>query len=109
MEDDMTPNRRAILRGGLGVGAGLVATPGCAEPSALTIDAASTDFGRLMTRKPRAIDRPAAAEDIAGLLREATRNGVKVAARGQGHSIYGRPLVEDGLVLDMSKLSAIGE
>jgi len=106
--NSMPPSRRAVLCAGLGVGAGLVAAPGAATPT-LTIDAASTDFGRLVTRKPRAVDRPAAAADIAGLLREATANGVKVAARGQGHSIYGRPLVEDGLVVDMSALRTIGE
>ncbi len=105
----MTPNRRAVLCAGLGVGAGFIATPGAAAPAALTIDAASTEFGRLVTRKPRAVDRPAAAADIAGLLREASANGVKVAARGQGHSIYGRSLVEDGLVIDMNALSAIGD
>ena len=105
----MTPNRRAVLRAGLGAGAGLVATPADATPPTLTVDAASTDFGRLVTLKPRAVDRPAASADIAGLLREAGKAGVKVAARGQGHSIYGRPLVEDGLVLDMSALSAIGD
>ena len=86
-----------------------VARPGAATPAVLTIDAASTDFGRLVTRKPRAVDRPAAAADIAGLLREASANGVKVAARGQGHSTYGRPLVEDGLIVDMSALRTIGE
>ena len=104
----MPPSRRAVLCAGLGVGAGLVAAPGAATP-ALTIDAASTDFGRLVTRKPRAVDRPAAAADIAGLLREASANGVKVAARGQGHSTYGRSLVEDGRVVDMSALGTIGE
>jgi cytokinin dehydrogenase len=112
MERDMTnhttPGRRAVLCAGFGVGASLVATPGVATPT-LSLDAASTDFGRLVTRKPRAVDRPAMAADIAALLREASANGVKVAARGQGHSIYGRPLVEDGLVVDMSALRAIGE
>lgn len=104
----MHPSRRAVLCGGLGAGAGLIAAPAGATPPVLTIDAASADFGRLVTLKPRAVDRPATAGDIAGLLREATANGVKVAARGQGHSIYGRPLVEDGLVVDMSALNAIG-
>lgn len=105
----MTPKRRDVLCAGLGIGAGLVATPVGATPPALTIDAASTDFGRLVIRKPRAVDRPAMPADIARLLREATASRVKVAARGQGHSIYGRPLVEDGLVVDTGALNAIGE
>jgi cytokinin dehydrogenase len=104
---ETSPSRRAVLCAGLGVGAGLTTTPAGAVPPALTIDAASIDFGRLVTLKPRAVDRPAAA-DVAGLLREATANRVKVAPRGQGHSIYGRPLVEDGLVLDMGAFNTIG-
>ena len=105
----MTPNRRDVLCAGLAVGTGLLAAPAGSTPASLTIDEASTDFGRLVTRKPRAVDRPASDADVARLLREAAANGVKVAPRGQGHSIYGRPLVEDGMVVDMGALSAVGE
>jgi cytokinin dehydrogenase len=109
MEDDMTPNRRDVLCAGLAVGSGLLAVPAGSTPASLPIDEASTDFGRLVTRKPRAVDRPASDADIARLLREAAANGLKVAPRGQGHSIYGRPLVGDGLVVDMGALSTVGE
>ena len=54
-----------------------------------------------------AYSEPASSADIASLMRWAKGQGVKVAARGQGHSIYGRAQVSDGIVVDMSAMSAI--
>ena len=68
---------------------------------------AAGDFGRLIHRQPRAVARPASSADIASLLRRAGSRGLKVAARGQGHSIYGRSLSEDGVVIDMSGIDTI--
>src|SRR5215216_4506259 len=42
-------------------------------------------------------------------MRWAANQKSKVAARGQGHSTYGRALVEDGVVIDMSSLKTIHE
>jgi len=127
MERDMIPNRRALLCAGLGVGAGLVSTGGAAVPvtHAEACDrppvggdwscdhrvrsAAATDFGQIVNHTPGAVHRPSSRVDIAGLLRWASQRGLRVSARGQGHSIYGRALAEDGVVIDMSALSAIGE
>ncbi|WP_312015175.1 FAD-binding protein [Bradyrhizobium lablabi] len=69
--------------------------------------AAAVDFGGLIHKQPRAVARPASAADIAVLVRWAKLQGLKVAARGQGHSIFGRALSDDGVVIDMSKISAI--
>lgn len=122
----MTPNRRALLRAGLGVGAGLTST-GSVIPAAQaetcdrpTVDgdwscdpavrrAAATDFGRIVSRTPRAVYRPSSRAEIAGLLRWASEHGLRVVARGQGHSIYGRALAEDGIIVDMNAMSAVGE
>lgn len=70
---------------------------------------ASADYGRLIHRKPRAVEQPVSAAEIASLLRHARGQRLKVAARGQGHSIYGRSLSEDGVVIDMTRLGAIGD
>ena len=64
--------------------------------------AAADDFGRLIHRQPRAVLKASSSADVAALMRWASREGVKVAARGLGHSIYGRALVDDGIVIDMS-------
>lgn len=119
-------NRRALLCAGLGVGAGLTSTNGGATPKAQAEScdrpaadrawrcdpdvrsAAATDFGRIVFRTPRAVHRPVSPADIADVLRWATGQGVTVSARGQGHSIYGRALAEDGVVIDMSAMGAIG-
>ena len=69
--------------------------------------AAAHDFGRLIHGQPRGVLKPASSADIASLMRWAKGQGVKVAARGQGHSTYGRALVEDGIVVDMSAMNSI--
>ncbi|VIO79413.1 FAD-binding protein [Bradyrhizobium ivorense] len=69
--------------------------------------AASRDFGNIVQRPPRAVVKPASATDISSALRAAGRSGQKVAARGQGHSTYGRAMAEGGVVIDMSGLNAI--
>jgi cytokinin dehydrogenase len=120
----MAPGRRTFLSASVGATAALASrTNGLTTPvraasydgPALSGDvscepgvraAASHDIGRLVHKQPRAV-RPASSADIAGLLRWAGSKGVKVAARGQGHSTYGRSLVEDGVVVDMSAISAI--
>ncbi len=69
--------------------------------------AAADDFGRLIHKQPRAVLKAASGADIAALIRWAGSEGVKVAARGLGHSIYGRALADDGVVIDMSGLNTI--
>jgi len=68
---------------------------------------AAGDFGHMISKRPRAVFRPASGADIARLMRWAKDDGLKVAARGQGHSIYGRALAEDGVVIDMGAISKV--
>jgi len=117
----MTSDRRTFLGASLGIATAVASrangltTPARAESTdrpSLSCDlgiraAAADDFGRLIHRQPRAVARPASSADIASLMRWAGSQGLKIAARGQGHSIYGRSLSEDGIVIDMSKLDAI--
>jgi len=111
----MTTDRRTFLGAGLGATAtiascanGLMATAQ-ADPihtpdagSDINCDpvvraAAAHDFGGMIHKQPRAVCKPASGADIARLMRWARDDGLKVAARGQGHSIYGRALAEDGV------------
>ena len=117
----MTADRRTFLGAGLGVAAAVAsrnhsptipARADATEMPPLNTDRslrteASADFGRLLHSEPRAVAQPASGADIASLMRWAGSQGLKIAARGQGHSIYGRALSEDGIVIDMSKLDAI--
>lgn len=117
----MTSDRRTFLGASLGIATAVASrsngltTPVRAESAdrpSLSWDLgiraeAADDFGRLIHRKPRAVATPASSADIANLIRWAGGRGLKVAARGQGHSIYGRSLGEDGIVIDMSGIGTI--
>jgi cytokinin dehydrogenase len=123
----MPSDRRMFLGAGLGVTAalashasGLAASaqagslespslPGNVSLEAEVRAAAARDFGGLIHWQPRGVLKPASNSDIASVLRWARGQGVKVAARGQGHSIYGRALVEDGIVVDMRAMNSIGD
>ena len=69
--------------------------------------AASQDFGHIVSRRPSAVPRPASAEDVALAIRYAGERGLRVAARGQGHTTGGQSLREGGLVLDLAALDRI--
>jgi FAD/FMN-containing dehydrogenase len=121
----MAPDRRTLLCAGLGATAALASrNNGAAAPENsrdrpsvsgefnCELDvraAAANDFGNIIHRQPQAVLRPASSADIASLMRWANDRRLKVAARGQGHSTYGRPLAEDGVVIDMGTIHMIGE
>jgi len=130
----MSPDRRTLLSAGLvsarlvsarlGVTAALASRTGKATTPAQTEScdwssagnelscdaddraAVAHDFGNIVHRQPRAVLKPASAADIGRLIRRTSTLGLKVAARGQGHSTFGRPLTE-GVVIEMGALSAI--
>ncbi|XP_022731004.1 cytokinin dehydrogenase 7 isoform X2 [Durio zibethinus] len=63
---------------------------------------ASKDFGGLYSVKPLALIKPSGAEDIARVVKAASRTShLTVAARGNGHSINGQAMAGGGLVIDM--------
>ena len=116
----MTSNRRTFLGASLGAatavashGTGLTATAcGSPEGAGLSCDQAARnevarDFGRLLHKTPRAVARPASSADVAGVIQWVASRGLKIAARGQGHSTYGRSLNEDGVVIDMRGFRAV--
>ncbi|KAI9106722.1 hypothetical protein K1719_022250 [Acacia pycnantha] len=66
---------------------------------------ASKDFGGLQSVKPLALIRPAATDDIARVLKAAARSSnLTIAARGNGHSINGQAMADQGIVLDMRSM-----
>jgi FAD/FMN-containing dehydrogenase len=121
----MIPNRRTLLCAGLGVttsftsGTNGVTTPAQAEscvPLSVSGEfscdpdvraAAADDFGHIVHRQPQAVLKPGSSAEISRLMLWAGSEGLKVVARGQGHSTYGRPLIDDGIVIDMSTISSI--
>lgn len=66
----------------------------------------SRDLGRIIEQLPCAVLRPGSVADIAAMIRYCRRHGIKVATRGQGHTMYGQSLV-GGLVIENRSLATI--
>jgi cytokinin dehydrogenase len=66
----------------------------------------ATDFGRVVSRTPVAVVRPACTEDVAHVLKFASSRFLAVSTRGAGHSQAGQSLSEH-IVLDMTAMSQI--
>jgi FAD/FMN-containing dehydrogenase len=120
-------NRRTLLRAGVGLTAALASRENKATTSATDCScdvplgesglycekdaciAAAYDFGNIISAMPRAVLTPASSADIAAIVRSAPARKLQVAARGQGHSTYGRCMVADGVIIDMRRLNTIDE
>jgi FAD/FMN-containing dehydrogenase len=113
----MTADRRTVLMAGLAASAlatgaqarnhDLPGLDGELRFDGATRGDAAEDFGHLVHRAPRAVLLPASAKDVAAMIRWAGRNGLRFAARGRGHSVFGRAMARDGIVCDMSRLKAV--
>ena len=69
--------------------------------------AAADDFGHLVRRMPEGVLRPASDQDVAATIRWARERRRKVAARGLGHSVFGRAQARGGIVIDMRHLRTV--
>ncbi|MCA9437227.1 MAG: FAD-binding protein [Candidatus Omnitrophica bacterium] len=72
----------------------------------------STDFGRLMEKRPKVLVKPESSEEVASILKYAYEHDLPVSTRGEAHSQTGQSLVEDGIVLSsrgMNKILNIDE
>lgn len=67
----------------------------------------ATDFGAIFHRVPAAVLQPRSPEDLAKIVRFCKEGRLPIAMRGQGHSQYGRVLVEGGIVVDSSTLNTV--
>jgi FAD/FMN-containing dehydrogenase len=94
----MTPDL-AELRDSL---AGDVLTPADRE-----YERARLCFNLLIDRRPAAIARCVDAEDVTSALDFAQSNGLEVAVRGGGHNPAGHCAVDDGLVIDLSRMRKV--
>jgi FAD/FMN-containing dehydrogenase len=72
-----------------------------------SLEAVSSDFGRMKQKTPWAILRPAGAEDIAAALAFARRHRLPVSTRAQAHTQTGQGLNEGGILIDTNSLDKI--
>ena len=68
---------------------------------------AADDFGHLVHHAPRTVLAPGSAAEVAAALTAAAAAGRPVAARGRGHSVFGRAQAAGGVVLDLARLRAV--
>lgn len=73
------------------------------EPEAL--HAVNGDFGRMVTKNPRAVVQPQSVEDISASVEIAIRYNLPITPRSAAHSQSGQALNEGGILLDMTALS----
>jgi FAD/FMN-containing dehydrogenase len=74
------------------------------EPSDREYERARLSFNLLIDRRPAAIARCVDAEDVATALAFAQANDLEIAVRGGGHNPAGHCAVDDGLVIDLSRM-----
>ncbi|KAL3500853.1 hypothetical protein ACH5RR_039946 [Cinchona calisaya] len=78
---------------------------GTIEFCSSTVSVAGRDFGGMHFAKPLAVVKPAGAEDIAKVIKLASRSpNLTVSARGNGHSINGQAMAHNGLIIDMKSI-----
>jgi FAD/FMN-containing dehydrogenase len=70
-------------------------------------DAARRSFNALLDRRPAAIARCVDAADVATAFGYARANGLEVAVRGGGHNPAGHCVLDDGLVIDLSRMRSV--
>ncbi|XP_047952136.1 cytokinin dehydrogenase 2-like [Salvia hispanica] len=78
------------------------------DPDAIA--AASTDYGNLVKRSPRAVLYPSSENDVVELVRLSNEcpTPFGIAARGHGHSVRGQAAAHGGVVVDMASLGRDG-
>lgn len=69
--------------------------------------ATAEDFGHIVHRTPEGLLLPASGRDVAATIRWAAGRGRTLAPQGKRHSVFGRSLVDDGIVADMTRLRNI--
>jgi cytokinin dehydrogenase len=68
--------------------------------------AVSTDFGRMVVRKPAAVVRPRSADDVVRAVKFAAKHQLSLSTRGAGHSQTGQSLSEK-ILLDLTSLDRV--
>jgi FAD/FMN-containing dehydrogenase len=76
-------------------------------PADIRYDETRRVWNAMIDRRPAAIARPRDAADVIACVRFARAHGLQIAVRGGGHSIAGRCVCDDGLVIDFSDMKAI--
>lgn len=64
-------------------------------------------FNGMIDHRPAMIAQCSGTADVVACVNFARENGVPIAAKGGGHGVAGRALVDDGLVVDLSPMRSV--
>ena len=67
-------------------------------------ESARVVWNGMIDKRPLAIVRCAGAEDVAAAVRFAAEHDLPLSVRGGGHNVAGTALVDDGIVVDLSRM-----
>ena len=76
-------------------------------PGEAGYDAARIVFNRIVDRRPAIIVRCAGAADVIACVGFAREHRLPMSVRGGGHSIAGKAICDDGLMIDLSAMKGI--
>ena len=77
------------------------------EPPDAGYEDARLVWNASINRRPAAIAQCESAADVSAAIQFATRQGLEIAVRGGAHSMSGASAVDDGLVIDLSRMNAV--
>src|SRR5437667_2870302 len=77
------------------------------EPRAPDYDESRALYNAMIDKRPAAIAYCADETDVAAAVRYGVEHGLRIAVRAGGHNGAGLGSVDDGLVIDLSAMSAI--
>jgi FAD/FMN-containing dehydrogenase len=77
------------------------------EPDDREYERARLCFNLLVDRRPMAIARCVDADDVAAALAFGQEQGLEIAVRGGGHNPAGHCAVDDGIVIDLSRMREV--
>ncbi|MFI6094824.1 FAD-binding oxidoreductase [Lentzea sp. NPDC051213] len=76
-------------------------------PDDIDYDDARSLWNGMIDRRPRLITRCESAADVAAAVRFGVDSGLELAIRGGGHSFSGASCVDDGLMIDLSRMNSV--
>jgi FAD/FMN-containing dehydrogenase len=77
------------------------------RPGDARYDAARTVWNAMVDGRPALIARCATAADVAAAVRHGRAQGLEIGVRCGGHSVLGLPVVEGGLMIDLTPMGAV--
>src|SRR5215510_9413232 len=77
------------------------------EPGNASYEEARKVYNAMIDRKPRLIAQCTDVADVMAAVRYARANDLRVSVRGGGHNAAGLGVCDDGLVIDLSRISYV--